>query len=972
LAPGVLGLALAWAGGLAIARLTGATPVVIVLAAALVWFVGASLAGYLALRRVSVSEVAAPAIATAGAEFPIRVDVRSTAPVWVEVRRDRAVLASGWSWGDGLDTLATTGPRGAIDGLTVRVRSAGVTGAVWWRRDFDVQIDELVVAPAPMAGRTEAQRPATHLGGEFAGASGAIAGEIDGVRPWREGDGDKSVHWASTLRSGELVVHDHRHDAERRMVVRARTGTGDPDGEAGRARWALEQGLRSGAEVMAVIDDGDPTPIPGPAAAARWTAHADLGPPSEAEPKRPPRQPIEPETTARPAARWWAGAATFIALVTLHGALGYGPLVTAVVGGVVALAAAVSARSLRTGTPVPATVRLVVALGALASFLVIAARVGPFTGLLSMLRGPLPQVLVILVLLHGFECRDRRTVRVGLGISGVVLVYAAGFRVDDAIGWWLLGWMVCFGMATTRLALPTASRPRVVRPQQAFAPRAASVALGVAATIALLAVVPIPEGPARLTLPTFIEDIQDVAVPGAIAAPDGSVRDSPESGDGSRAPAGQAGGYTGFAQSMDTSVRGAMSDEIVMRVRAPRPDFWRGQTFATFDGRRWYADDDVGVRRAGPNIDIRRALGDTADDRVVPVERFVQTFYVEADMPNVIFAAYRPTQAIVDADVWTRDDGALRASTVLSEGSIYTVVSARPQVTANLLRVQGVTGERLTRLGQQVLGRYLVVPESTTPETIALANQLAAGRGSTYDVVVAYEQWMAQNVEYDLDAPLPEPGEDAVHDFLFDSKRGFCEQIASALAIMLRTQGVPTRVATGYAAGTRDRIAGVYEVRASDAHAWVEVWFPETGWQAFDPTASVPFSGEAPRPSVGGELASGLAGYMEDNARELGLIVTCGVLLVGLVALLFELRRRHRRGRWGLLQDRFGALAQRRGVPDGATNVRRAASWTAADDAAVARLVAEQLDRVAFDPAFDDDDTDYDETRRQLAQLARR
>jgi transglutaminase-like putative cysteine protease len=511
----------------------------------------------------------------------------------------------------------------------------------------------------------------------------------------------------------------------------------------------------------------------------------------------------------------------------------------------------------------------------------------------------------------------------------------------------------------------------VVRPRQALAPRAASVALGVVATIALLAVVPIPEGPARLTLPTFIEDIQDVAVPGAIAAPDGSVRDSTESGDGSRAPAGQAGGYTGFAQSMDTSVRGAMSDEIVMRVRAPQPDFWRGQTFTTFDGRRWYADDDIGVRRAGPNIDIRRALGDTADDRVVPVERFVQTFYVEADMPNVIFAAYRPTQAIVDADVWTRDDGAIRASTVLTEGSIYTVVSARPQVTADLLRVQGVIGERLTRLGQQVLGRYLAVPESTTPETIALANQLAAGRGSTYDVIVAYEEWMAHNVQYDLDAPLPDPGEDAVHDFLFDSKRGFCEQIASALAIMLRTQGVPTRVATGYAAGTRDRIAGVYEVRASDAHAWVEVWFPETGWQAFDPTASVPLSGEAARTSVGGELGSGLAGYMDDNARELGFVVVCGVLLAGLIALLSELRRRRRRGRWGVLQDRFGALAQRRGAPDGATNVRRAASWTAADDAAVARLVAEQLDRVAFDPTFDDDDTDYDETRRQLAQLER-
>jgi transglutaminase-like putative cysteine protease len=488
----------------------------------------------------------------------------------------------------------------------------------------------------------------------------------------------------------------------------------------------------------------------------------------------------------------------------------------------------------------------------------------------------------------------------------------------------------------------------------------------------MLTVVPIPDGPARLTLPTFIENVHDVGVPGAIAAPDGSIRDNTDTGDGSRAPAGQAGGYTGFAQSMDTSVRGAMSDEIVMRVRAPEPDFWRGQTFATFDGRRWYADEEVGVRRGGPDIDIPRALGDTAEGRFVPVDRFVQTFYVEADMPNVIFAAYRPIQAIVDADVWTRNDGAIRASTVLTEGSIYTVVSARPRVTAEQLRGNGLIGKRLSRYGQQVMASYLAVPDSTTPETIALADRLAAGRDSTYDVVLAYEGWMAQNVQYDVDAPLPKPGEDAVHDFLFDSKRGFCEQIASALAIMLRTQGVPTRVATGYAAGTRDRIAGVYEVRASDAHAWVEVWFPATGWQAFDPTASVPLSGEVAQTSVGEELAAGLKGYAADHGRQLGLAVLGALIAFGLVVLARELWRRHRRGRWGLLQDRFGALAARRGAPGGATNLRRAESWSAADDSEVAKMVAEQLDRVAFDPTFDDDDTDYDETRRQLSQLARR
>jgi protein-glutamine gamma-glutamyltransferase len=192
------------------------------------------------------------------------------------------------------------------------------------------------------------------------------------------------------------------------------------------------------------------------------------------------------------------------------------------------------------------------------------------------------------------------------------------------------------------------------------------------------------------------------------------------------------------------------------------------------------------------------------------------------------------------------------------------------------------------------------------------------------------------------------------------------------LAVMLRTQGVPTRVATGYAAGTRDRVAGVYEVRASDAHAWVEVWFPATGWQAFDPTASVPLSGEQAQKSVGGELAAGVSGYVGDNSGRLGLVVAIGLAFTALVALLLELRRRHRRGRWGLLQDRFGSLAGRHGAPVGATNIRRAETWTTADDAGAARAVAEQLDRVAFDPTFADDDAEYDTTRRQLSHLSRR
>jgi hypothetical protein len=221
-------------------------------------------------------------------------------------------------------------------------------------------------------------------------------------------------------------------------------------------------------------------------------------------------------------------------------------------------------------------------------------------------------------------------------------------------------------------------------------------------------------------------------------------------------------------------------------------------------------------------------------------------------------------------------------------------------------------------------------------------------------------------VQYDLQAPVPPEGVDAVDDLLFGSQLGFCEQIASALAVMLRTQGVPTRLATGYVPGERDRVTGVFEVRASDAHAWVEVWFPETGWQAFDPTADVPLAGESPRSSVGGDLVRSVSDTIgrlfRDHGRTVA-FVTVFALLAGvggtlLVRSLLVRRHRRRRGRWGVIQDRLSAAAAARGIDDVCTNPELARRWSTADPPradAVARL-AEQLDRVAFDPGWIDDD----------------
>ena len=112
--------------------------------------------------------------------------------------------------------------------------------------------------------------------------------------------------------------------------------------------------------------------------------------------------------------------------------------------------------------------------------------------------------------------------------------------------------------------------------------------------------------------------------------------------------------------------------------------------------------------------------------------------------------------------------------------------------------------------------------------------------------MIAIEDWMGAHTEYSLNAPLSPPGVDVVDDFLFRSKLGWCEQIASSLVVLARSVGIPARLATGFAPGERDALTGRFVVRERDAHAWAEIYFAGIGWQGFDPTASVPLAGDKP------------------------------------------------------------------------------------------------------------------------------
>jgi transglutaminase-like putative cysteine protease len=148
---------------------------------------------------------------------------------------------------------------------------------------------------------------------------------------------------------------------------------------------------------------------------------------------------------------------------------------------------------------------------------------------------------------------------------------------------------------------------------------------------------------------------------------------------------------------------------------------------------------------------------------------------------------------------------------------------------------------------------YLQLP-NLDPRIPELAKQITARAQTPFDKTIAVESYLRSRYTYTLNL-TGKPGDDALAHFLFETRAGHCEYFASAMAIMLRTLGIPTREVNGFLPGEYNDLGGDYIVRASDAHSWVEVYFPGNGWLTFDPTP--------PGAESGGGFFSRLGQYMD-------------------------------------------------------------------------------------------------------------
>lgn len=551
----------------------------------------------------------------------------------------------------------------------------------------------------------------------------------------------------------------------------------------------------------------------------------------------------------------------------------------------------------------------------------------------SELRTPLAELLITMECCRTFTMRTRRDLRFALSSSSAMVAVAASMSLSIGFAIPLLAWAICVAAAlaaTYRSDLrerldPLASPP--VRPQRrAMLPAVFAITLAVCAAIGVFLLVPAAQSSRFLATMSRLPHNTPVPRQGALSNPTLGENDpsNDPGGGGSGSGSSTSFGYFGFANHLDTGVRGRPDNTLVMRVRASTPDFWRAQSFDVWNGREWsMSDQTTRVLNGGGPILVAPLF----DEPHAPSDELIQTYFLETSGPNVIFGAARPTQVFIpQSALFQLRDGTLRTGVELEAGSIYTVVSQRPYATVGRLRASGDTSAVSPELIRRRYGVQAGVPQ----RVVELASRLSAGQTTTYDKVIAMERWMGANTTYSLDIPPLPANADAVDQFLFVDHTGFCEQIATSLVVMLRSQGIPARLAVGYTSGERNPFTGLFEVRASDAHAWAEVYFPTVGWQAFDPTADVPLSGDPPADAARVGLGTYLKAHLGPYGRNL-LSLFAGLVALGGVVTLWKpvrnaiARRRERRGAgWAAATLlRLEAIGQRLGRPRGAGETAR-------------------------------------------------
>ncbi|MGH9294746.1 MAG: transglutaminaseTgpA domain-containing protein, partial [Acidimicrobiales bacterium] len=505
--------------------------------------------------------------------------------------------------------------------------------------------------------------------------------------------------------------------------------------------------------------------------------------------------------------------------------------------------------------------------------------------------------------IHSFDVPARRDLLFSLAAGVALLTVAAAQAVSAGFLGFVAVWL-----ASTLIALGCSWRSmNGGKGGLSVIGLAAASVLVVVIGLGVEALLPPPRASQAISLPSSIISYLSLPNPGGLS--EGGAHPAEPAKAGSAAGATRIGGYVGFAGPLDTAIRGSLGTSVVMRVKADRPGYFLGMTFNHWDGQSW-TERAVGCRTKEISTGSPFVVASGAS----PGAPNVQTFYVNQSLPNLLFGTSVPDLVYFpDHDLYLGCDGSIRSAVAMTPGTVYTVVSADDEAPLpRLLRDHASPAAARAGVG----GSALQLPHPY-PRVRALARSIISRARATASIaarVAALEGWMAVHTRYSTDIPPLRPHEDAVDAFLFGSRVGYCEQISTALTVMLRSLGIPAREAIGYVPGPFDPLSDLYEIRADDAHAWVQVHIPGYGWQNFDPTAQVPLA-----PADPGTVLLSDVGHTLDGLPWAPIGGSLAFIGSGALVEVGRRRRRARPATWAArAAARLERLGARTGLPRGA------------------------------------------------------
>jgi hypothetical protein len=331
-------------------------------------------------------------------------------------------------------------------------------------------------------------------------------------------------------------------------------------------------------------------------------------------------------------------------------------------------------------------------------------------------------------------------------------------------------------------------------------------------------------------------------------------------------------------------------DTKLLLIKTKEPEYWKAESLDEFDGYRWTT----------PPLGQRDPI--TQDRSLTENPKWIHTATITVrDLDSQLVVAPGTILDVhgLPAQPVYLSDGAYLLNGKLSSGDTYTVRSYTPDPSARQMRAAPPAEPFFARYTQIFLpeSRGFVTselsvplrrePSSGTPDAAsvlqgshyarmyALAKRITAGATTDYDIVRRIGSYLQQHYTYSERVPNHKYPLSA---FLFQDERGYCQQFSGAAALMLRMLGVPTRVASGFAPGSKNSDTHEYQVTDLDAHAWIEVWFQGIGWVPFDPTPALAPAASQAQSFALSEIASTAArGNSKDTLPEKRLDQLLGV-----------------------------------------------------------------------------------------------